>query len=926
LLSSLLARWPVWLVAISLVWIAATRIGPMHHMADALASGRAEWLIAAAFFQILYYTLYGVLYWSAFRAVEVDSRSLKLIPLVLGSLAVSVAAPGGTAVGATLFINDAVKRGQSPVRAAAGTMLVVIAELSGVALLTLIAIRSLFTQGMLKPYQITCAGILLLIILLLAAIITVGIWRPEVVERLTSLAARITNWFFRLLRRHEPLRPGWSDEVSEEIIASAVALRQRPMDVAMTFAIAFLMFVVDIISMALIFPAFGQAISFGKLLAGFALGMLFWIVSPTPQGIGVVESVMALAYGSFGVPPAKALLIALAFRGMTFWIPMLVGALMVRNLQPVRVAPPRPMRPWTVQTVSIAVFLMGAVNVLSAVTPALQVRYEALSHLMPHTALRRLIISDSHLAASVAGFALILLARGLYRRKRAAWVLTLVALVVSIISHLVKGLDYEEALLATALAGWLFALHPQFYARSDRPSVRQGVIVLGAAVVFTICYGMIGFYMLDEVYPRNYGMGAAFRQTIEMFTNYGGVDLDPVRHPKPPPLPKIPSKLKNLIRLERLRHSENRKYTFGEYFADSIYTVATVTLAYALLMLLRPVLYRGRPTEEEYQRAARIIKRHGRTTLAACALFDDKNYFFTAGGSVVAFTVKGRTGLALGDPIGPRADARSAIFEFRDYCCQNDWRPAFYQTLPDYGYYYTAAGFNVICIGHEAIVRLDDFTILGGANKQIRWSVNHLTKLGYSVELFVPPHSVETMEQLRAVSDDWLSMVRGREKRFSLGWFDDAYIQSTKVMAVRSPDGDLTAFANIQPEFERNEVTVDLMRRRREVEQGTMDALFVRLLEWAKEEGYETFNLGLSPLSGVGEQPTDQAMERGLRYIYENLNQFYKFKGLHTFKGKFHPEWSPRYLVYQGTSSLPHVAFAIISANSGDDFLWSWMR
>jgi phosphatidylglycerol lysyltransferase len=105
-----------------------------------------------------------------------------------------------------------------------------------------------------------------------------------------------------------------------------------------------------------------------------------------------------------------------------------------------------------------------------------------------------------------------------------------------------------------------------------------------------------------------------------------------------------------------------------------------------------------------------------------------------------------------------------------------------------------------------------------------------------------------------------------------------------------------------------------------------MDFLFVSLFEWSKSQGYATFNMGLSGLAGMGEEPTDPTIERALHYIFEHFNQFYNFKGLHEFKAKYDPIWSPRYLVYPSTASLPLVAIAIIRADSGNNLLRGYVR
>jgi phosphatidylglycerol lysyltransferase len=116
------------------------------------------------------------------------------------------------------------------------------------------------------------------------------------------------------------------------------------------------------------------------------------------------------------------------------------------------------------------------------------------------------------------------------------------------------------------------------------------------------------------------------------------------------------------------------------------------------------------------------------------------------------------------------------------------------------------------------------------------------------------------------------------------------------------------------------------MRRKSETEPGTMEFLFASLFRWAREQGYATFNLGLSSLSGVGEFPDDPAIERTLHYIYEHVNQFYNFKGLHAFKDKFHPTWSPHYLVYPSAVSLPVIWTAMARADSGDHFFIDYLK
>jgi type IV secretory pathway VirJ component len=79
-----------------------------------------------------------------------------------------------------------------------------------------------------------------------------------------------------------------------------------------------------------------------------------------------------------------------------------------------------------------------------------------------------------------------------------------------------------------------------------------------------------------------------------------------------------------------------------------------------------------------------------------------------------------------------------------------------------------------------------------------------------------------------------------------------------------------------------------------------MEYLFVRLIEWARDHGYGSFNLGIAPLSGLGRHPLAPRWHRLGRLIWAHGHSFYNFQGLRTFKDKFNPIWEPRYLAASG--------------------------
>ena len=526
---------------------------------------------------------------------------------------------------------------------------------------------------------------------------------------------------------------------------------------------------------------------------------------------------------------------------------------------------------------------VGLVNLWSAVTPSLSQRVEWLSQFLPFE-----VRAGAHLFAALSGFFLLMLATQLLRRKRLAWWLALGLLVISILSHLLKGLDYEEGLLSLGLLLQLLGLRPVFTAQSDRPSILRGLRALCGAVLFILAYGTLGFWLQDRHYSTPFSLPEAIVQTLAMFFTFDNWGLQPTTR-------------------------------FGHYFADSIYTVGTVTLLYAAWMLFRPVIFRRAASEAERRRAKQIVEAYGHSSLARFALLEDKSYYFSPSGrSVIAYVPKGRGAVALGDPIGPEHDRAETILGFREFCDCNDWHPAFYQTLPQDLETYQALGFQTLKIGEEATVDLQHFTLEGKAGKNLRTSINKFTKQGYRVQYYHPPISDDLLAELRVISDAWLAQMEGAEKRFSLGWFDNDYLRGCEIAVVEDAHGIPIAFANLVPEYQRNEATVDLMRYRSDVERGTMDFLFTSLLLYCKERNYPSFNLGLVIFSGVGETQDAPRLEKGVHYLYEHLNQFYNVQGLRAYKDKFHPHWEPRYFVYSRLVDLPDLVVALVRADSGD--------
>lgn len=329
----MIRRWLLVLLVIAFVAVVVARLTEIEHLVATLRQGLWPWVLAAALLQGMYYAAYAALFQAAFTVVGVDGRGRDLLPVLLASLLINTLAPSGGTAGSALFVDDAARRGQSPARALAGTLLVRVADACAFAAVLIVGLVHLFLRHHLHPYEITGAVLLLLGTAGLAGVLLLGFWRPAQLRRglgwIERAGIRLAGW----LRRPVPLRPGWAERNADEFAQAGAAIGARPRRLGRPLGIALAAHLVNLASLYALFLAFRQPIAPGMLVAGYAMGILFWKMSPIPEGVGVVEGVMILVFVSLGVPAPQATIVALAFRGLTFWLPMVFGFFMVRRLR-----------------------------------------------------------------------------------------------------------------------------------------------------------------------------------------------------------------------------------------------------------------------------------------------------------------------------------------------------------------------------------------------------------------------------------------------------------------------------------------------------------------------------------------------------------------------------------------------------------------
>ncbi|HRX85999.1 MAG TPA: bifunctional lysylphosphatidylglycerol flippase/synthetase MprF, partial [Phycisphaerae bacterium] len=473
----------------------------------------------------------------------------------------------------------------------------------------------------------------------------------------------------------------------------------------------------------------------------------------------------------------------------------------------------------------------------------------------------------SHFVASITGVILLLLARALQRRVDVAYPLTVAMLIIGILTSLFKGLDYEEALVLAAMLAAFLPTRRHFYRHSSLLDQQLGARWIALIGTVLVCAAWLAFFSFKHV---------AYKSDLWWHFAY---------------------------------HADAPR------FLRAAVGVCVVIFAFALTRLVHPARSRVEPPDpEELAIAARILEREPRT-LPRLALLGDKMFLFNEEHTAfVTYSVQGKSWVALGGPVGPEEEQRELVWQFRDMVDRFGGWCVFHNVAPPQLPLYLDAGLSAMRFGESARVPLGDFAIAD--YKSLRQAVRHVEDEGLTFAVLPSSAVPALLPELRRVSDAWLTAKNTREKRFSMGFFDEAYLSKFPTAVVRRADR-VVAFANVWEGAERVELSIDLMRHTDDAPNGVMDYLFARLMDWGRVQGYGWFDLGLAPLAGFEQHPLAPIWNRVGRFVFRHGEHFYNFQGLRQYKAKFHPVWEPRYLIYPGGLMLPRILLDCATLTSG---------
>ena len=550
---------------------------------------------------------------------------------------------------------------------------------------------------------------------------------------------------------------------------------------------------------------------------------------------------------------------------------------------------------------ALAVFAVGFLSLLSALAEPLRDRLNVLRELFP------LAIPETAASlTALGGLGLMVLARGIRRGQRRAWLVCEGLLVAVALLHVVKGVDVEEALIALGAGSFLWVYRSSFEARTDVERVGRGVARVLVAGVLTALAGALALELSSWVQGPRRVPRLSWWQALE-------------------------ASLQRMVGLSGVR----LPHGVDEFFAPAMATATAGLVVVLVFVVFRPVVQRqfGHPPGEspagkavagggtsgtDLDRARELVAMHGKGTLDYFALRPDKQFFFW-GETVVAYAIYGSVCLVSPDPIGPLAERADAWKAFRRFADEHGWALGGLGAGEEWLPIYRSTGMHDLYVGDEGIVRVSRFSLEGGRFKGLRQAVNRIAKYGYTISFHDP---ADLDDGLRCALEEVMTKSRRGdvERGFSmtLGRAFDSADAGLLLAVVHDPAGVPVAFCQYVPAPGIGGYSLDLMRRDDgDHPNGLIDFAVVETIRELQRRGLDGLGLNFATMRAVlAGEAGEGVTQRVQGWVLRRMGDSMQIESLWRFNAKFDPDWQPRYAIYDAPENMLAVAIAVARAES----------
>ncbi|MFJ9618102.1 phosphatidylglycerol lysyltransferase domain-containing protein [Streptomyces noursei] len=502
-----------------------------------------------------------------------------------------------------------------------------------------------------------------------------------------------------------------------------------------------------------------------------------------------------------------------------------------------------------------------------------------------------------------AGFASgafsLFLAVTLRRRKRAAWILNVVLsglflLLVAVVMGLAPEYrthpqNWVSLALTLLFTASLLVGRREFYARGDRANPKLAAL--------TAAGGLLVASLLAALLVSVTNLASPGASTFAERWRYG------------------------LLRLVSLA-ADDRGFpgiSTPNWVNGTINVLSAALLVAVLWAAFRSVRTIDPISADDEERLRGLLARHGdRDSLGYFALRRDKSAVFSPSGkAAVTYRVVGGVSLASADPLGDPEAWPGAIERWLAEAREHGWAPAVMGASEEGGTIYARHGLDALELGDEAIVETAEFTLSGRAMRTVRQAYHRIQRAGYTVRIRrhedIP---AEEMARLVRLADDWRDGDTERGFSMALGRLGDPADGRCVMLECTDADGRLRALLSFVP-WGRKGLSLDLMRRDRESDNGLMEFMVLELIQRADEVEITQLSLNFAMFRSVFERGSRLGAGPVLR-VWRSLlgffSRWWQIESLYRANAKYRPVWEPRYMLFEKSTDVLRIGIAAARA------------
>jgi len=526
---------------------------------------------------------------------------------------------------------------------------------------------------------------------------------------------------------------------------------------------------------------------------------------------------------------------------------------------------------------SWAVRVWALVAVLDAARP----RFATVRDRPYDDAIQVVSVTVAVVSAAVA----LLLAGALRRGRRRAWRIVTAVSGLGVLTHLRDGGRAGLVVNALLLVG-LLVFGGRFQARGGPESRWRALRVF----VVTASVSVVGGLILTARLAPQAGAGAWIGQTL---TGLLGAT---------PELPFTPDRA-------------------AGFTGAVLSALGASTLLLTGLAFLAPARGRRGISDADSGRLRALLAAHGaQDSLGYFALRSDKLAVFAPdGSSAVAYRVVGGVSLASGDPLGDPGAWPGAITAWLAEAADHAWVPGVLGASETAAAAYARAGLDALEFGDEAVLDLSTWRLAGRSMRAVRQAVNRARRSGHTV--VVDRLGDLDAAAVRQLCDDADRFRNGDVERgfsMALGRMDPAVDPDVLVVRVVDADRAVVAVLAFVP-WGDDGVSLDLMRRARDAESGTVELAIATLAEAGPGLGLRRVSLNFAVFrsafergSRIGAGPVSRLWRRTLVMA----SRWWQIESLYRANAKYAPLWVPRFLCFASTADLPRITLAALEAEA----------